>query len=151
MIPLNLPPFEAKTREVDGKTQIFDILRRRYVVLTAEEWVRQHFVHFLLEHRGYPWALMANEVSIDIAGVRRRCDSVLFDQVGMRPRIVIEYKAPSVAISQKVFDQIAAYNSVLRADYLMVSNGRKHYCCRMDYEKNSASFLQDIPAFDQLV
>ena len=151
MTRLNLPPFDVKLRGTKEHPMIFDILRKKFIALTPEEWVRQHFVHFLLEHRGYPWALMANEVSIDIAGVRRRCDSVLFNQVGMHPRIVMEYKAPSVAISQKVFDQIAAYNSVLRADYLMVLNGRKHYCCRMDYEKNSASFLQDIPAFDQLV
>lgn len=150
MISLNLPSFEIKTQEIGGRTSIFDFLRRRFVALTPEEWVRQHFTHFLVFHLGYPRELLANEVGLNVGGVMRRCDSVLYHREGGRPRVIIEYKAPSTAITQRVFTQIASYNSVLRADYLMVSNGLSHYCCRMDYAAGSVVFLKDIPAYDEL-
>ena len=150
MISLNLPPAEIKTRQERGGTQVFDFLRRRYVRLTPEEWVRQQFTHFLVDHRGYPPQLLANEVSIWLNGVRRRCDTVLYDRNGGRPRVVMEYKAPHVALTQDVFTQICSYNSLLRADYLFVSNGLLHVCCRMDYAASSYAFLPDVPRFDEL-
>lgn len=150
MQPLNLPPYNIKTRCVGGQTQVFDFLRRRYVRLTPEEWVRQHFCHFLVEQKGFPAALLANEVTIDVGGVARRCDSVLYHPVGGRPRVIVEYKAPSVAITQGVFQQIYSYNSVLRADYLIVSNGLTHYCCFVDYQKLAVDFLEDIPNYSEL-
>ncbi len=150
MIPLNLPPCEIKLTENNGRKSIYDFLRRRYVTLTPEEWVRQHFTHFLVESKGYPAALLANEVSLDIGGVRRRCDSVLFHREGGKPRVIVEYKAPNIAITQQVFSQIAAYNSVLHADYLIVSNGRAHYCCRMNYAQNTVEYLRDIPSYPEL-
>ena len=97
----------------NGRPAIFDFLRRRYVALTPEEWVRQHFTHYLVEHLAYPAALLANEVSLNVGGALRRCDSVLYARQGGRPRLIVEYKAPDVAITQHVFNQIAAYNSVL--------------------------------------
>lgn len=150
MQPLNLPTYHIKTRNIGGHTEVFDFLRSRYVRLTPEEWVRQHFTHFLVEQKGYPTALLANEVTINVGGVARRCDSVLYHPMGGRPRLIVEYKAPHVAVTQSVFQQIYSYNSVLRADYLIVSNGLTHYCCLVDYLKCSVTFLQDIPSYTQL-
>lgn len=150
MIPLNLPPFPFKTIERKGRTLIFDFLRRRYVTLTPEEWVRQHFVHFLISERGFPQGLLANEVCIIVGGNVRRCDSVLYRREGGQPRAIVEYKAPSVQITQGVFSQIAAYNSVLHADYLIVTNGCLHFCCKMDYAHMSVTFLPEIPHYKQL-
>ena len=143
---INLPPYEIKLREQAGKREIFDFLRRRYVALTPEEWVRQHFVHFLVEHKGYPKGLLSNELELRIGPKRLRCDTVLYNNV-LQPRMIIEYKAPDVSITQRVFDQITVYNMLLHVDYLVVSNGLLHYCCRMDYEHHSYEFLSDIPAY----
>ena len=150
MQQLNLPPIAARTRETDGQVQIFDFLRRRYIRLTPEEWVRQHFTHFLVEHLHYPAALLANEVTINVGGVARRCDSVLYSKTDSRPHVIVEYKAPTVAITQHVFQQIYSYNSVLRADYLIVSNGLAHYCCHVDYERMSVEFLKGIPSYEDI-
>ena len=150
MISLTLPPCEIKTRTSGGRTLIYDFLRRRYVTLTPEAWVRQHFTHFLVNHREFPAALLANEVSLTVGGVQRRCDSVLYHHMGGMPRVIVEYKAPTVPITQQVFQQIYAYNSVLRASYLMVSNGVKHYCCHVDYERHEVCYLPDIPHYAAL-
>ena len=150
MAHLNLPTYNTKIAQRNGKNVIYDFLRRRYITLTPEEWVRQHFTHFLVEHKGYPAALMANEVGLNVGGVTRRCDTVLYHRDGGRPRIIIEYKAPEITITQEVFNQISSYNSVFRADYLIVSNGISHYCCRMNYENGTVDFLKDIPDYDEL-
>ena len=150
MISLNLPTFQIKTTHRNGRTQIYDFLRRRYVTLTPEEWVRQHFTHFLVDHLGYPAALLGNEVTIDVGGVARRCDTVLYRREGGTPRLIVEYKAPDILISERVFNQISAYNSVLRADYLIVSNGVEHYCCHLDYVHRTAEFLPGIPRHAEL-
>ena len=121
----------------------------KYVSLTPEEWVRQHFIHYLTEHKGYPAPLLANEVELLIGQKSLRCDSVLYDKM-LQPRMIIEYKAPTIQITQKVFDQISAYNMLMRVDYLVVSNGMNHYCCRMDYEGGRYAFLKDIPDYQQL-
>lgn len=149
MLSLNLPAFDAKIAARNGKNVIFDIIRRRYVALTPEEWVRQHFVHFLLAHKWYPQALKANEVQVQLNGTKKRCDTVLYRR-DLTARMIVEYKAPEIEITQKVFDQITRYNMVLKVDYLIVSNGLQHYCCRIDYEHNSYTFLQDIPEYQNL-
>lgn len=149
MLSLNLPAFDAKIAARNGKNVIFDVIRRRYVALTPEEWVRQHFVHFLLAHKGYPQVLMANEVQVQLNGTKKRCDTVLYRR-DLTARMIVEYKAPEIEITQKVFDQITRYNMVLKVDYLIVSNGLQHYCCRIDYEHNSYTFLQDIPEYQNL-
>lgn len=146
MYPLNLPQYEIKTIRRDGQLKILDILRRRYVALTPEEWVRQHFVHFLIEHKGYPSALMANEIMLSVGEKHLRCDSILYDSHA-RAHMIMEYKAPSVAITPKVFDQISTYNMLSHARYLVVSNGLQHYCCRMDYANGTYAFLKDIPDY----
>ena len=147
---INLPPYEIKLREQNGRRQIFDFLRRRYVALTPEEWVRQHFVHYLIEQKGYPKGLLANEVELQIGEKKLRCDTLLYNRA-LQPKMIIEYKAPDIAITQRVFNQITVYNFLLHVDYLIVSNGRQHYCCRMDYEKNSWEFLQEIPNYEVIV
>ena len=146
---INLPPYEIKLREQDGKRQILDFLRRKYVSLTPEEWVRQHFVNYLLNHKGYPKGLLANEVELRVGEKKLRCDTLLYNK-GLQPQMIIEYKAPDIELTQRVFDQITVYNFLLRVDYLVVSNGRQHYCCRMDYEHRSYTFLQEIPAYSAL-
>ena len=128
---------------------MFDILRRRYVALTPEEWVRQHFVHFLIGHKGYPKGLLANEVELRIGDKRLRCDTVLYDRQ-LQPRMIIEYKAPDIALTRRVFEQITTYNLLLHVDYLVISNGQQHYCCRMDYEGQGYEFLPAIPDFSSL-
>ena len=150
MYELNLPKYGIKIKNDKGHQSIFDVLRRKYVALTPEEWVRQHFVHFLIEHKGYPKALMANEIQLAIGNKKLRCDSVLYDRM-LKPRMIIEYKAPTVSITQKVFDQITIYNMLLHVDYLVVSNGIKHYCCRMDYANQKYLFLEDIPNYQNLL
>ena len=149
MLSLNLPAFDIKIAQKEGKNIIFDVLRRRYVALTPEEWVRQHFVNFLVGHKGYPPALLANEVELRAGDKKLRCDSVLYDKTA-RPVMIIEYKAPTIALTQRVFDQISAYNMLLHVDYLIVSNGLLHYCCRMDYGNNAYTFLTDIPGYKDL-
>ncbi len=150
MLSLNLPKYETKICERDGKLQIFDPLRKCHVALTPEEWVRQHFVNFLIESRGFPAALMANEVAITVNGMKRRCDTVVYDRQ-LQPRVIVEYKAPTVKITKEVFAQISRYNLTLKVDYLIVSNGLQHYCCRMDYPNNSYSFMQEIPEYTKIV
>ncbi len=149
MIQLNLPPFAIKLSGTKERPLVLDVLRRKYVSLTPEEWVRQHFVHFLMEYKGYPMALLANEVALKIGNKPLRADSVLYGR-DLRPRMIVEYKAPSVAITQQVFDQVMAYNLLLHVDYLVVSNGLQHYCCKVDYASGSCSFLQDIPMYTDL-
>ena len=149
MLPLNLPDYPVKITIKDGKKVIFDIVRKTYVALTPEEWVRQHFIHFLTEQKGYHQSLLANEVQLHLNGMKKRCDSVLFD-TNLRPRLIVEYKAPTVEITQKVFTQISNYNLVMKVDYLIVSNGMLHYCCKIDYETQSYHFLKDIPEYSEL-
>ena len=149
MQALNLPPADLKLSQREGQTYVFDVLRRRHVKLTPEEWVRQHFVHFLMHEKGYPQEMLANEVSLSLNATTKRCDTVLYDGHAL-PLMIVEYKAPHVSVTQRVFDQISRYNMVLRVPYLVVSNGLKHYCCRIDYERQQYEFLRDIPAYAEL-
>ncbi len=149
MYRLNLPEYAIKIGEKDGKPTIFDFLRRRYVALTPEEWVRQHFTHYLVEHKGYPKGLLGNEIELHLGEKRLRCDSILYNKVA-QPQMIIEYKAPTIQLQQKTFDQISVYNLLLRVDYLIISNGLQHYCCKMDYEHQKYLFLKDIPDYQNL-
>jgi hypothetical protein len=147
---LNLPEYQFNIKKKENTCLIFDSLRRRWVTLTPEEWVRQNFVQFLITEREFPAALMNNEISLTQNGIKRRCDTLVADRTGA-PLAIIEYKAPTVEITQKTFDQIVRYNMVLKARFLIVSNGIKHYCCKIDYENNSYSFINDIPNYSQLL
>ncbi|MBO5583799.1 MAG: type I restriction enzyme HsdR N-terminal domain-containing protein [Prevotella sp.] len=147
MISLNLPSFDIKIRREGNRAVVLDPLRRRWVALTPEEWVRQHFVNLLVSEKHYPATLVANEVQLSVGEKVMRADTVVYDRT-LRPRMIVEYKAPTVAITQKVFDQISVYNLLLRVDYLAVSNGRQHYVCRMDYNNEKYSFLEDLPDYE---
>ncbi len=149
MLALNLPKFEVKVSVQNGKPVIFDRLRRKYVIITPEEWVRQHFVHFLLSEKQYPENLIANEIGIKLNNTQKRCDTVVYDNL-LTPLVIIEYKAPSVEITMNVFDQIVRYNMALKAKYLIVSNGLQHFCCKINYEKGDYNFLEEIPVYSRL-
>lgn len=146
---LNLPSAPMRIREFDGVLKVFDSLRGKFVVLTPEEYVRQHFVNWLQTGLLYPSSLMANEIGIELNGMHKRCDTVVFQPDGT-PLMIVEYKAPDVEITQDVFDQIVRYNMVLRARYLVVSNGRQHYCCVIDYSNNSYGFIREIPSYESI-
>lgn len=145
---LNLPSADLRfSVDSTGKRTVFDRLRNKFVALTPEEWVRQHFVTYLIEHKGFPAGLMANEMAIALNGTRRRCDTVVMDRYG-NPVVIVEYKAPHITVSQKVFDQIIRYNMTLHVRYLIVSNGLNHFCCKIDYgDTTTCRFLPDIPDY----
>lgn len=144
---LNLPPLVAPRLRRDGDmVRIYDVCRNAYVKLTPEEWVRQHFVGYLGSVLGYPATIIGNEVSLRLNGLSRRADTVVYDAHG-EPYIIVEYKAPHVEITQQVFDQIVRYNMVLRARYLAVSNGLRHYCCAIDYATKSYKFIPQLPSY----
>lgn len=149
MLNLNLPPFDIKVKKIDGRLSVFDKVRRKYVALTPEEWVRQHFINYLVFEKGYPESLIANEIQINLNQQKKRCDTVVYDRDAI-PLVIIEYKAPEVGITQNVFDQIVQYNVVLKVRYLIVSNGLNHYCCKVDYENHTFAYLPDIPSYDEL-
>lgn len=150
MFALNLPYANTKIIVRNEKQMVFDFLRKRFVALTPEEWVRQQFTHFLVEHKGYPAMFIGNEITLSVGRLSRRCDSVVFNK-SAEPVMIIEYKAPTVKITQKVFEQICSYNIALHAPYLTVSNGLQSYCCRIDKEANTYEFLKDIPAYGELL
>jgi hypothetical protein len=150
MNELNLPAYDVKMRGTREKPEIFDFLRKRYVTLTPEEWVRQHFTHWLVEHKGYPKGLLGNEIALKCGEKTLRCDSILYNKEAL-PQMIIEYKAPTVSLTQRVFNQISAYNLLLHVDYLVVSNGLQHYCCKMDYQRQTYEFLQEIPDYASLI
>ena len=149
MYRLNLPPYPIKITERGEKRLIFDFLRRKYVALTPEEWVRQHFVHYLVEVKRYPKNLLANEVELKVGDKKLRCDTLLYTQ-DLQPRMIIEYKAPTIPLQQKTFDQISVYNLLLKVDYLVVSNGLQHYCCKMDYAQQRYVFAEQLPDYELL-
>lgn len=145
---MNLPEYtDIRIRTShNGRREVLDRLRQRFVTLTPEEWVRQHFVNFLVNHKGYPAARMANEVELHVGGKKLRCDTVLFDRE-RKPLVIIEYKAESVPITDKVLTQVATYNILLHVEYLMVSNGDTHVCLNYDRYKKKWVFMQDIPEY----
>lgn len=150
MQKLNLPPYNANIKSDNGRNIIFDVLRGKYVALTPEEWVRQNFVQYLINYKNYSRSLMNNEIPLRLNGTSKRCDTVVFSNTAV-PKMIIEYKAPEIKITQKVFNQITRYNMVLKVDYLVVSNGLNHYCCKMDYENQGYIFLEDVPDFSVLL
>ena len=143
---LNLPNVVLKTKLVEATTQVFDVVRKKYFKLTAEEWVSQHFIHYLNKDKNYPFGLMGVEQMIKYNNLKTRADIVLYNIDGI-PNMIVECKAPNMNITQDTFDQIARYNFKLKVKYLVVTNGLQHFCCEMDYEKNQIDFLEEIPEF----
>ncbi|MBL4605293.1 MAG: type I restriction enzyme HsdR N-terminal domain-containing protein [Flavobacteriaceae bacterium] len=146
MQQLNLPTYSFRLKSSENKTLIFDIVRKKYVVLTPEEWVRQHILHYLIEEKNYPLSLIAVERQLKINSLVKRTDIVVFNRDG-KPEIIVECKAPYVPISQDTFDQIARYNLTLQANYLMVTNGLTHYYCQTDLLNETYLFLPELPNY----
>ncbi len=146
MLQLNLPQYNFRIKKENEKYFIFDSQRKRFVSLTPEEWVRQHFIRFLIEVKNYPAAYLAVEKQLNLNGMKKRCDAILYNNNAL-PVMIIEFKAPSVAISQETFDQVAVYNAKLKVDYFIISNGLEHYCCKVNTENSKYEFLPEIPVF----
>jgi hypothetical protein len=150
MQKLNLPEYSFRIKTTEGKTLIFDSLRKKFVRLTPEEWVRQNFVQFLIIEKNYSVSLIVIEASVKVNNNPQRADLVVFDRSG-NPALVAEFKAPEVKISQQTFDQIVRYNMQLKVPFLIVSNGLEHYCCRINYDDNLYAFLAEIPEFSEVL
>lgn len=149
MEPLNLPTYFFSIKEENGKKYIFDEIRRRFVSLTPEEWVRQHIIRFLTEVKHYPKQLLSIEKAFTRNRLSKRYDLLIYSRSGI-PVMIVECKAPVVEISQKVFDQATRYNETYKAPYLLITNGKKHYCCRVDLVHKNYKFLNDIPVYESL-
>ncbi len=143
---LNFPAYQFKLKSSENKQYIFDVARKKYIVLTPEEWVRQHVLHFLVHDKKYPLSLTAVEKQLSVNNLKKRTDILIYNTQGT-PELVVECKAPNIKVTQHTFDQIARYNLQLKANYLMVSNGFKHYFCKLDYENERYIFLKDIPEY----
>ena len=149
---MNLPEYkDLRTRVTDnGRHEVLDILRRKYVTLTPEEWVRQHFINYLITEKGYPQGLLANEIELKVGDKKLRCDSILYGK-DMQPKMIMEYKAENVALTPKVIKQITTYNMLLRVRYLIISNGLMHLCLHYEEENDKWTFLEEIPEFRKLI
>jgi hypothetical protein len=147
MQTLNLPTYPFKLKQQGERTQIFDAIRKKYVVLTPEEWVRQNFLQYLIQDKNFPASLIAVEAGLKYNQLQKRMDVLIYDKQGT-PHLMVECKAPEVKITQDVFDQIARYNMVFKVKYLVVTNGINHFCCLMDYTKNTYLYLEEIPFFE---
>lgn len=146
MMKLNLPEYPFKLKKENDKILILDEIRKMYVVCTPEEWVRQHFVKYLIHEKKYPAGLLAVEKSFTFNRLSYRADIVAHDKTGA-PRMIVECKAPGINITQQAFDQAARYNFHFRVKYLILTNGMKHYCCKIDLEKNSLEMVREVPGF----
>lgn len=146
MQKLNFPNYSFRFKNSENKTYIFDVIRKKFLLLTPEEWVRQHVVNFLIEEMNYPKSLINVEKLVKVNGINKRYDAVVFRNDGTI-FLLVECKAPEVNITQQTFDQIAQYNLVLKAENLMVTNGLNHYFCQMDFENEKYIFLKDLPNF----
>ena len=148
--PLNLPPYPFKITEQNGHLTLFDEIRKRTIIITPEEWVRQHFVQYLIHQKGYPKTLIKLEGGLILYGMAKRTDIVIFDSSGQKI-LLIECKAPTVNINQKVFDQVARYNMVHKVNLLAVTNGLTHYYCKIDFLKSRYDFLEELPNYKDLI
>jgi hypothetical protein len=149
MIKLNLPQFDIKIQDKDGKSEIFDIIRKKYIMLTPEEWVRQHFLHLLINHYKYPKSLIKIESGLKYNQLQKRSDIVVYDREG-KPFLIVECKSTDVALSQKTFEQITTYNFTLKSRYIVLTNGLQHFCCSIDHEKGGYEFMKDLPPYGEI-
>lgn len=146
---LNFKPGSFRFKIKENKRHIFDPVRKKFVFLSPEEWVRQHCIQFLINEKNAPTIRMAVEKSLDLNGTKKRFDVVVYNLDGT-VKLLVECKSPTVNITQAVFDQIARYNLSLKADLLMLTNGMNHYFCRMNYDQKTYQFLESLPQFDNL-
>lgn len=144
MEALNFPPYEFKIKNEGGRQQIFDALRRKFLVLTPEEWVRQHVIRYLIEEKGYPPLLIAIEKSIEINGLKRRCDIICYNSK-KEVLLIVECKAPDVKITQETFDQVVRYHLGMNTRSILVTNGKKHFACKI--RNTEYYFTEEIDTF----
>jgi len=149
MQTLNLPAITLRIRANKDKQEVFDAIRRKFVALTSEEWVRQHFIKYLTDYKNVPPSLIAVEPSLRYQRLKKRSDIVVYGKDGM-PCLIVECKAPEVVITQAVFDQVAMYNMTLKVPYLAVTNGMEHFVCSVDHETGKIVFLKEVPLFDNM-
>jgi type I site-specific restriction endonuclease len=149
MKKLNLSSYPVKLKEEGGKQFIFDFIRKKYLVNTPEEWVRQNFIQFLIQEKKYPASLIAIEKALKLNELQKRADAVVYDKNG-EAIVLIEFKAPKIKITESTFEQISRYNMVFKVPYLIVSNGLNHYCCKIDFTENSFEFIKEIPDYNEL-
>jgi hypothetical protein len=148
MQQLNFPHFEFKLRDVNNRQEIFDPIRRKFVMLTPEEWVRQNLIAYLTQVKGYPVSMIGVEKQLLLNKLPKRFDLVVFGR-NASPFLLAECKAPGIEITEKTFDQAARYNMLLQAEYFLITNGLEHYTCRIDYERKQYIFIEDIPDFNR--
>ena len=146
---LNFPEYPILTKNIHSQKYIFGFVRKKYLLWTPEEWVRQHILHFLVKERGYPKSFLAVEKGLKVNDLARRTDIVAYNKKGI-PILIVECKAPKVKITQEVFNQISAYNIPLKVNYLFISNGLEHYCCQIDFEANNYTFIADLPHYSEI-
>jgi hypothetical protein len=146
MQQLNFPSYNFRFKNSENKVSIFDEIRKKFIILTPEEWVRQHVIRFFLEEKKYPKSLINVEKILKVNDLRKRYDVVIFNPDGSI-YILVECKAPEIKTAQATFDQIAQYNMTLKAQFLMVTNGHNHYFCQMDFEKEKYLFLKELPDY----
>jgi hypothetical protein len=150
MILLDFPPFSFRIRNSNRGEEIFDLIRKKFILLTEEEWVRQHCIMHLINDKGYPASLISVEKALKVNNLTKRTDIVIFGR-DLKPKMIVECKAPQIIISNDVFNQIARYNMSLNVDYLLVTNGLQHYSCYINHNKNSFSFLEKIPEYQEII
>lgn len=150
MEKLNLPTYSFNIKLIEQRKYIFDFIRRKFVILTPEEWVRQNFLKYLVDEKKYPASLIAVEMEFKLNNLSKRSDAVVYNKLG-NPVLIVECKASCVKIDQKVFDQIARYNMKLNVEYLIVTNGLEHYCCKINYKDQKYYFLKEVPKFTEIV
>lgn len=148
LLQLNFPKFSFRFKNSENKISIFDVIRKKFVILQPEEWVRQHCVHYLIHEKKYPIPLINVEKKLKINGLTKRYDIVVFNNDGSI-FLIVECKSPNIIINQATFDQLATYNLTLNATFLMVTNGINHYYCQMDFKSEQYVFLKDIPCYGE--
>lgn len=148
MQKLNFPEYTFRFKNSENKTAIFDVLRKKFIILTPEEWVRQHTIHFLMKEKNFPQQLLNAEKQIKLHKLVKRYDILSYYPDG-KINLIVECKAPHIKITQETFDQIARYNLVLKADYLMVTNGLQHYYCQLNYTEEKYDFLKELPSYSR--
>ncbi|MDA3883502.1 MAG: type I restriction enzyme HsdR N-terminal domain-containing protein [Bacteroidales bacterium] len=149
MYKLSLPQYDLSVKKMQNKQYVFDVLRKKYVRLTPEEWVRQQMIHFLIHEKKYPKSLMNSEVGLELYSLPKRADILSYTSQG-NPLLLVECKSPNVRINQNVFEQIANYNIVIKAPFLIVTNGITIFACEIDFYTKSYTFLQEIPEYKNI-
>lgn len=146
---LQIPLTELRLRKYGSRWQVFDIFRKKFVIITPEEWVRQQLLHYMVNSLNYPAGLIKVEALVEVNGLKQRTDVVVYNQL-LKPILLIECKRPSVTLTQATFDQVARYNSKLKIPCLLISNGMKHVFAQIKFKENKFNYLPDIPTFEAI-